>query len=141
MRKVIFPYIATTLLCVLIFACQSGTEPASAKSAVVDTAKKIAGIRINYADTTTAEYKRTINRLDSFFEKKTRLGFNGSVLIGTKGKVIYERYYGKANRTKGIDLSPENAVQLASTSKTFTGAAILYLYQQKYLNIDDHEKD
>lgn len=141
MRKIIFPYIATTLLCVLILACQSGTEPASAKSGVLDTAKKMAGIRINYADTTTAEYKRTISRLDSFFEKKTRLGFNGSVLIGTKGKVIYERYYGKANRTKGIDLSPENAVQLASTSKTFTGAAILYLYQQKYLNIDDPVKD
>jgi CubicO group peptidase (beta-lactamase class C family) len=58
------------------------------------------------------------------------------VLIGYKGQVLYERYYGAANREQGIPWSPSTASQLASTSKTFTGAAILYLYEKKYLDID-----
>ena len=63
--------------------------------------------------------------------------FNGSVLVGYKGKVLYERYYGLANRETGLKLNPNSAVQLASVSKTFTAAAILWLHQQKYLNIDE----
>jgi CubicO group peptidase (beta-lactamase class C family) len=142
MRKIIFPYIASTLICLAFFACQSGTEPVAAKAGVTggDTSKKASGIHISY-DTSGTHNTRTVQRLDSFFEKQMRVGFNGSVLIGSKGKIVYERYFGTANRAKNIDLSPESAGQLASTSKTFTGAAILYLHQQKYLNIDDPVKD
>src|SRR6202000_906247 len=62
---------------------------------------------------------------------------NGSVLIGYKGKVLYERYFGLSNREKHMPLESNDGCQLASISKTFTGAAILCLYQRKYLNIDD----
>lgn len=142
MRKIIFPYIASTFLCLMFFACQSSTEPAAAKAGINrdDTSKKTSGIQVSY-DTSGAQHMRTVQRLDSFFEKQVRIGFNGSVLIGSKGKIIYERYYGKADKPKDIDLAPDQGSQLASTSKTFTGAAILYLHQQKYLNIDDKVTD
>jgi len=66
-----------------------------------------------------------------------RAGFNGSVLIGSGGRIIYERYFGVANRERKIPLTSNSSCQLASVSKTFTGAAILYLYENKYLDIND----
>ena len=70
-----------------------------------------------------------------------RAGFNGSVLLQEKGKIFYERYYGYQNKEAHNVLRYNSSSQLASTSKTFTGAAILYLYQHKYLNINDKVKD
>lgn len=137
MRKILFPYIATSALCFCFLACQPNAEKASASPGYTDATKPKISKALTYADTTTAEARRIIKSLDSFYQKQARAGFNGSVLVGYKGKVLYERYYGLANREKGLRLGPDNAVQLASTSKTFTGAAILYLHQQKYLNIDD----
>jgi CubicO group peptidase (beta-lactamase class C family) len=78
-----------------------------------------------------------IARLDSFYRAQVRAGFNGSVLIGQKGKIIYERYFGVASREQGQRLQPNSAIQLASISKTFTGAATMYLHQHNYLNIND----
>ncbi|MBS1688873.1 MAG: beta-lactamase family protein, partial [Bacteroidetes bacterium] len=83
------------------------------------------------------ENKRIINSLDAYYNTQARIGFNGSVLVGYKGKVLFERYYGYSNREQHTPWNPESSSQLASVSKTFTGAAILYLYQRKYLNIDD----
>lgn len=93
--------------------------------------------KISYVDTNKAEYKRIINSLDSFYAIQTRLGFNGSVLIGHEGKVLYERYYGVANKSTGLPLGKHTPSQLASTSKPFTATAVLWLHQNKYLNIDD----
>jgi len=78
-----------------------------------------------------------IQKLDSYYSTQARAGFNGSVLIGYKGQVLYERYFGFSDREHGVKLNENSSVQLASVSKTFTGAAVLYLNQQKYLDIDE----
>src|SRR5690606_38129551 len=83
------------------------------------------------------EYRKMIARLDSFYRVQVRSGFNGSVLIGHDGKIIYERYFGLARKDQKMPLAPNTPSQLASISKTFTGAAVLYLHEHKYLNIDD----
>lgn len=88
-------------------------------------------------DTSSAPAQAIIHQLDAYYKTQVKAGFNGSVLVGSNGKVIYERYYGLSNRESKIPLGPNNSVQLASISKTFTGASILYLYEHKYLNIDD----
>lgn len=93
--------------------------------------------KISYVDTNKATYRKVIKSLDSFYAIQTRLGFNGSVLIGHEGKVLYERYFGKANKTTSLPLGPKTASQLASTSKPFTATAVLWLHQNKYLNIDE----
>lgn len=136
--RLTFPkYPLVAIVALLFLACNTGTEPASASSRFEDLPTKYATSALQYADTTDPEISQMILRLDSFYRVQVRNGFNGSVLIGLKGKVIYERYFGVANREKGIALAPNSASQLASTSKTFTGAAVLYLHQHKYLNIDD----
>lgn len=140
MRKFFFPYIATILLFIIIVACNSKSEPVNAKPRVPDDVKKFGSIKLKYEDTTQPEFRNMVRRLDSFYAIQTRTGFNGSVLVGYKGKVLYERYYGIANRETGLKLNPNSSVQLASVSKTFTAAAILWLHQQKYLNIDEKVK-
>ncbi len=126
----------TLLLSLILLACQSGTEKVVAKPNFALPPIEMGAIQLTYTDTNSAEWKLIAKGLDSFYNIQARAGFNGSVLIGYKGKILYEKYVGYANRSMGMPLSSENSVQLASVSKTFTGAAILYLYQNKYLDID-----
>lgn len=130
-------FLATSLL---FIACQTKTEPVSAKPRFYDLPSKYVANELHYEDTTQPYYKHMIERLDSFYRVQIRGGFNGSVLIGHKGKIIYERYFGVARRENHQPLQPTSSSQLASISKTFTGAAILYLYQNKYLDINQPVK-
>ena len=100
-------------------------------------AKKIIPIQISYADSTNPDTKRLVHRLDSFYNYQARAGFNGSVLVGFRGKILYERYFGYCNYEKRDRLTPRCGVQLASVSKTFTGAVVLFLNQHRYLNINE----
>lgn len=87
-------------------------------------------------DTTSPQIREIIAKLDKFYSAQVRAGFNGNVLIGYKGHILYERALGYANREKKIPLNANSSCQLASVTKTFTGAAVLYLYQNKQLDID-----
>jgi len=137
MRKYFFPYIASTLLLIIIVACNSKNEPVNANPRFHDDPKKFGNGQLSYIDTNAAQYSAIIRKLDSFYNIQTRVGFNGSVLVGYKGKIIYERYFGYSNREELAKIVPTSASQLASTSKTFTAAAIMYLHQNKYINIDE----
>ena len=130
-------YIIFFFFSFLLVACQSKPEPVKASPRFHDQPEKYAVNELVYEDTTLPEYKRMIARLDSFYKVQVRHGFNGSVLIGHEGKIIYERYFGLARKESKMPLGPYVGSQLASTSKTFTGAAILYLHQHNYLNIND----
>ncbi|MBL7718373.1 MAG: beta-lactamase family protein [Flavipsychrobacter sp.] len=130
--------IAASILSVVLIACNPGAEPARAYPPRHHDLPRKAAVPASLSyDTTSRESRYIIERLDSFYTQQQRAGFNGSVLIGYKGNVIYERYYGYANREGLQRLSPNSSSQLASTSKTFTSAAILYLYENNYLDIND----
>lgn len=92
---------------------------------------------LQFIDTNSVEAQRMIKSLDSFYSIEVRNGFNGSVLVGYQGKVLYERYFGYANRSTKFPWGPTTPSQLASTSKPFTATAILWLYQHGYLDIKD----
>ncbi len=131
-------YIAITVLSFLLLACHSVSEPASARPSgkFHETPIKAPVIALQY-DTASANSRNIIAQLDNYYSKQVRAGFNGSVLVANKGKIIYERYFGFGNREHKIPLSPNSSCQLASVSKTFTGAAVLYLYEHKYINLDE----
>ena len=97
-------------------------------------------VLLQYTDTTTPEMKAMIYRLDTFYKREIAAGFNGSVLIGYKGKVLYERYYGFSDKELGARWTPQTQSQLASTSKTLTSGAILLLYDKGLLQLDDNVK-
>jgi len=86
-------------------------------------------------DLKISEKKKVIeNYLDTFTQNTS---FNGGFLVAYKGKVIFENVFGMANKAKNEKLSLKSRFQLASVSKQFTATAIMILYQDSLLKIDD----
>jgi CubicO group peptidase (beta-lactamase class C family) len=131
-------YIVIFLLSLLLIACNSPTQPASAhpKGGFHEVPLKPASTMLVY-DTVSEAARDIIEQLDKFYGAQVRAGFSGAVLVGYRGKVLYERYFGYSNREARIPMNMGSSSQLASISKTFTGAAILYLHERKQLNIDN----
>ncbi|MEO6314014.1 MAG: serine hydrolase domain-containing protein [Chitinophagaceae bacterium] len=80
------------------------------------------------------------NACSSFFDSLLlrRGAFNGSILVAKDGNIVYEKYAGFSNlSTKKDSLGINSAFHLASVSKTFTAMAVLKLWEQGRLNIED----
>jgi len=71
---------------------------------------------------------------DSVFR---RTSFNGSILIAKNGVVVYEKYLGYKNLRVKDPLTEHTPLQIASTSKTLTSAAVLQLIQQGKMALND----
>jgi CubicO group peptidase (beta-lactamase class C family) len=76
-------------------------------------------------------------KLDSFYTKRVAAGFSGQVLIGYKGNIFYERYFGYADKENERLIDEHSPSQLASTSKPITALAIAILKDRGLLNFDD----
>ncbi|MBS1645582.1 MAG: beta-lactamase family protein [Bacteroidetes bacterium] len=138
MRVLIPKFLTVPLLAFLLVACHSdkGQVKAFPAPKFHETPRAFTDMDISFADTTAPEWQPIKASLDSFYRDQVARGFNGSVLIGHKGKILYERYFGWANRETKLPWSGNTPSQLASTSKTITATAILFLYEHKYLDID-----
>ena len=76
--------------------------------------------------------------LDSIFSRlHKRIGFNGTVLYGEKGRLVYKEAFGFADKRKNDSLTTTSAFQLASVSKMFTATAIMILEEKGMLDFDD----
>jgi CubicO group peptidase (beta-lactamase class C family) len=131
--------IITIFFSLLLLGCHPEPQKASARtgdSRFNEAPIQAAPMRLMY-DTMGMDNRYIIAQLDDYYSKQVKAGFNGSVLIGRNGRIIYERYFGYANRERRAPVSYDASSQLASITKTFTGAAILYLYERKYLDINE----
>ncbi len=94
-------------------------------------------VQVSYADqATTQKYEFAIS---TFFNRTfgTR-SFNGSYLIAKDGQIIAEGYKGYRDPVlKDAVLTPFDAFHLASVSKTFTAMAILKLWENGKLDLDN----
>ena len=83
-----------------------------------------------------AAYERVA---EAFYEKALdRPSFNGSFLVAKHGQIIFERYHGFFDIKKRKDsLNPNSAFHIASISKTFTGMAVLKLWEEGKLQLGD----
>lgn len=106
-------------------------------AAIPDSTPKFDRVVLKYNDTSEPVCKQMIFSLDTFYQRQVLSGFNGSVLIGYKGKILYERYFGVSQKESGAPWTPETQSQLASTSKTLTSGAILLLKDKGLLALDD----
>ena len=64
-------------------------------------------------------------------------GFSGGILIAQHGNIIFEKYEGKVHLNNNEKVNNQTPLHIASVSKTFTAMAVLKLYQDKLLNLDD----
>jgi N-acyl-D-amino-acid deacylase len=87
--------------------------------------------------TATAQWKAKINTIDSVLTYLyQRHLFNGTVLLGEKGKVIYKKAFGIAG-ANGKPLTTASAFNLASVSKQFFTMMTMMLKEQGKLQYDD----
>ncbi|WP_199741554.1 serine hydrolase [Flavobacterium sp. GSP6] len=63
--------------------------------------------------------------------------FNGSLLIGKEGKILYKKTFGNADPKNDTPLNNSSAFNLASVSKQFFSMMIMILKEQGKLNYDE----
>lgn len=63
--------------------------------------------------------------------------FNGGLLVAQKGNIIFEKYKGTGHLDQQDTITAATPFHLASVSKTFTAMAVLDLWQQKKIGLDD----
>jgi CubicO group peptidase (beta-lactamase class C family) len=83
-------------------------------------------------------FQEKIGKIDSFLNiHQKRYNFQGNVLVGHKGHVIYKKTFGYANPKTRTKLDEDAVFQLASVSKQFTAASVMILQQRGLLSYDD----
>lgn len=85
------------------------------------------------------EFREYYRKLTAFFDTTLlrNSNFNGGIIIAKNGSVIYEKYTGKVDLRKKDTLTENTSLHIASTTKTFTGVAILRLIQESRLSLND----
>ncbi len=119
---IIYLFIISTAL---LISCGNGPKPEKIKLIQKKTYSK----RV---------INKVANKIDLIFKRAhKRHDFNGSILVSKKGQVIINKEYGYANFNRKTLLDSTSSFQLASVSKQFTSAAIMILYENKKLDIND----
>lgn len=125
MKKI---YLAGTLL--FLLGCQSSQDPEKQNDGTASVAKAQPALSLQEKQ---HYHSLAANFIDSSINKKV---FNGSILIAKNGVIVYEEYMGYKNLRTKDTLTPQTPLQIASTSKTMTAAAVLQLVQQGKLSLD-----
>lgn len=76
--------------------------------------------------------------LDDYAQAEYKIkAFNGTVLVLHKGKPIYKKSFGMADREWNISNTSTTKYRIGSVTKQFTAACILLLEEQGKLSVDD----
>lgn len=75
--------------------------------------------------------------IQSFYDEHLDKGFNGAIIVAKNGHILFERYKGYSNFSTKDTINEHTPFHLASISKTFTGMAILKLWEDGKLSLDD----
>ena len=70
-------------------------------------------------------------------EKYTVDGPGGAILVSQKGKIIYQKGFGKASIELNVNNSPDNVFEIGSITKQYTAVCILMLEEQGKLKVTD----
>ncbi|MFN3528611.1 MAG: serine hydrolase domain-containing protein [Bacteroidia bacterium] len=85
-----------------------------------------------------AELEQKAAAIDSLVNFKfKRQGFNGVILVGHRGQILYEKAIGMASRKRNDSLETNALFELASVSKQFTAVAILQLVEAGKISLSD----
>ena len=77
------------------------------------------------------------NSSEKFYQQSLlRSHFNGGILVSRNGKIIFEAYNGLNQVLKGDSINSSTSFHLASVSKTITAMALLRLFEEKRISID-----
>lgn len=85
-----------------------------------------------------AATKTTAEKLEEYFSVSAKLQrFNGTALVARKGEILLKKGYGWRDAARQIPNDTNSIYHLGSITKTFTGAVILQLQEEKKLSLAD----
>ena len=134
MKKLVCILLSTLLiLSLLLTSCKSSDNKDKAASAPKTTAR---------TQSKSVKYKtlsdKEIEELKKKFDKKLyTYDFEGECYITVKGKVLYNKSTGYADRDKKIKDDENTVFRIASISKQFTAAAVMLLQERGKLSVND----
>ena len=77
------------------------------------------------------------NSSEKFYQQSLlRSRLNGGILVSRNGRIIFEAYNGLKEVLKGDSINSSTSFHLASVSKTITAMAVLKLFEEKSISID-----
>ncbi|MFY0653713.1 MAG: beta-lactamase family protein [Cyclobacteriaceae bacterium] len=81
----------------------------------------------------------SLKKIDDMILKYVDMGFipGASILVARHGKIAYETVGGWRDREEGIPMEKDDIFRLASMTKPIISAAVLQLYEQGKLNVND----
>ncbi len=119
----------------LLLSCAGGAvkDPVPANPVVSLSAAKDTNVTFD-----PAVLQRYQNEIKAFADKLTSKGnFNGSLLVAKDGQILFEYYKGFIYYKRKTDtITSTSAFHLASVSKTITATAVLKLWQEGKIGID-----
>jgi len=123
-------YLILSLFALWLMSCNSSVssekmDKRTEKEKKIDSAK-VADIK---------DKTEKVDKFLKFFFKETEL--NGVALVSYQGEIISQKVQGYANKKANEMLKLTTRFQLASVSKPFTATAIMILYQDSLLKLDD----
>ncbi len=123
-----------TLLISFLYGCYATTD-----KRIIDKAKKEevpAAARVG-STLSQSDFDRYYKVSESFYDLYLKpSGFNGAMLVAKNGQVVFEKYSGYKHLEEKDSIDVNTTFHLASVSKTFTGMAVLKLWEDGKLNID-----
>jgi CubicO group peptidase (beta-lactamase class C family) len=118
-----------SILTLLVLSCNSGTDTTGNES----INPSVSSIRLSTEEKET--YRRAIQPMYQSLLLNT--GFSGGILVAKSGEIVFEDYQGVYNRKTRELIDSQSTFHLASITKTFTATAILRLYEQGKLDLND----
>jgi CubicO group peptidase (beta-lactamase class C family) len=120
----------------LLFSCQSVNKKAE------NEAKNNTAISIINLPTplpiAKAEAERLNKACEHWFDSALLLrGFNGGMIVAKNGNIVFEKYAGTGHLPGTDFITAITPLHIASVSKTFTAMAVLKLFQDGKLHIDE----
>lgn len=84
-----------------------------------------------------AHYRAVIEKKYQQLFPNNATNFSGQILIAKNGTVLFEKYVGLQDFYKHAPMTENSSLHLASISKTFTAVAVLRLYEQGRIKLED----
>lgn len=85
--------------------------------------------------TNTLEWRDRVERF--IISENEKNHFDGTIVIGTKDEIQYEKAIGTANRTWSIKMSSKDRFDIASLNKSFQAALILKAVEEDRISLND----
>jgi len=91
----------------------------------------------HFRELTPAELKKYHDSAEAAAHRILGNNFNGQLLVAKNGEIVYEEYKGIYNFKTSSPVTEHSPMHIASISKTFTGMAILHLWERGEISLDD----